>query len=373
MLQPGPVLMRRLAQGIWQRRRFTAGLRTAVLTVGILLTLAGDNLLPPPEHYSTFITAIGFSPDGKTIATSGNSGIRLWDVATGRRRHFPSLRPASEPLSGPAIFSADGRTLFTPSSYIGSPGAVQSWDIATSQVTRTFQTASEDYVASGLALSRDDKTLAASVRRDDRHVDIWLWDVATGEHITTLTGHTDGITAMAFDPSGKSLASADNETLRLWNLTSHTQIDQPQHRRGSITDAVVFSPDGKTLASCDPDKIQLWNAATGKAVGPPFAKSWDCWSLAYSPGGKALITYGLDETDDRPKVRTLDAATGHVIKAAPISQRIVPSAVSPDGKTLAAGAFSYGFSPDPGTVWLWDITTGHTIKILTGSGEDRAS
>ncbi|MFC4056654.1 WD40 repeat domain-containing protein [Actinomadura syzygii] len=138
----------------------------------------------PPELHAAFITSIGFSPDGKTIATSGNSGIRLWDVATGRGRRFPSRRPASESPDGPAIFSADGRTLFTPSSDTPWTGAVQSWDVPTSQVTRTFLPASAvNYAVSGLALSRDDKTLAASVQRDETHVDIWLWDVATGQPV----------------------------------------------------------------------------------------------------------------------------------------------------------------------------------------------
>jgi len=373
VVQPSPVSMR-LARGIRHHPRFATGLRMAAVAVGVLVTLAADNLLLPHAGHGAFITSIGFSPDGKTIATSGNAGVRLWDVATGRSRRFPSRLPPSGQPSGPVIFSTDGRTLFTPSTGYPPTGVVQSRDVATGQVTRTFLASSSGvYNASGVALSPDGKTLAASVQRDDTHVDILLWEVATGHQITTLTGHTQNIETMAFNPGGDILASTDNRTLRLWNLVSHKPIGQPQPRTGSIASVVAFSPDGKTLASCDSHQIQLWNAATGKATNRPFATPWTCFSLAFSPDRKSLITYGWGETDDQPaQVRTQDATTGHVIKTVTIGRRKLPLAMSPDGKTLAAGDSSIGHSEDQtGTAWLWN-TTGRTIKILTGSGEEVA-
>jgi len=35
-----------------------------------------------------------------------------------------------------------------------------------------------------------------------------LWNVATGEALAVLHGHNDGVTALAFSPDGKWLASA---------------------------------------------------------------------------------------------------------------------------------------------------------------------
>ena len=52
-----------------------------------------------------------------------------------------------------------------------------------------------------------------------------VWDLATGQHTTTLTGHTDWVTAVAVTPDGhEAVTTGQDGTIRVWNLHSGMQV-----------------------------------------------------------------------------------------------------------------------------------------------------
>jgi WD40 repeat protein len=191
-----------------------------------------------------------FSADGRRLATGGGDArVRLWDVGGGRRlgqlRHLVGSRPVSFLDGGDSLLvqQQGGRglvldatsltTLRTFGSYtphrstvatVCGPGGRQAalatgrqvvwYDVKTGKPTREVTLAG--FPADVRALSPDASVLAGAVSRTG---DIGLWDLTTGKQFATLTGHTGFLTALAFSPEGRLLASGSSDTTMLvWDV-----------------------------------------------------------------------------------------------------------------------------------------------------------
>src|SRR5262249_43289814 len=79
-----------------------------------------------------------------------------------------------------------------------------------------------------------------------------------------ISGEDDGF---AFNPAGKTIASWDENSVRLWDLADGRQLwhlaAAPVLEGGSIFEVVV-APDGKRLAVCTAKEVVVVDAATGK-------------------------------------------------------------------------------------------------------------
>ena len=167
------------------------------------------------------VECVAFSPDGKILASGSKhlvtlepktrlladeGEIRLSDSASGRA--IAILRGHTATVSSMG-FSPDGKTLAS-----GSGDTVRLWEVATGKQKAAFpRTHKSGFVI--LAFSPDGKYLATG--SGDKT--IRLWDVAGRSVITTFKGHEGTVTSLAFSPNGKTLASgAWDWTARLWNV-----------------------------------------------------------------------------------------------------------------------------------------------------------
>jgi WD40 repeat protein len=177
------------------------------------------------------------------------------------------------------------------------------------------------------ALSPDTKTVAAWLSLEDKTIQ--LWDVATGRELASLPSPDSAhdILALAFSPDGKQLASLDAGAIQVWDLQTGMK--------------------NKTLAQ---DRI---NPEGSFRSGPCF--------LAYSAGGASLIAVGLNNAQNVRHILCWDPATGKdkyalsiEEKRTGIAKKMMPTAVSPDGRRLA---YEIG-----GLITLIETTTGKELR-----------
>jgi len=89
-----------------------------------------------------------------------------------------------------------------------------------------------------------------------------LWDGSTGEHLSTLKGHSGPIWSVAFSPDSRQVATGSKDkTAQLWNGSTGEHVSTLEGHSGPIW-SVAFSPDScrVTMGSLD-NTVRLWDAA----------------------------------------------------------------------------------------------------------------
>ena len=259
---------------------------------------------PVVSHHA--VTGLALSPDGKTLAVTAD-GLQLWSTATGQRIGDPLPVADATAVAGPAVFSPDGRLVAA----IGSDGKARVWTVATQQPTGIVVALrnSGGLTRDTLAFSPGGKTFVTVGTNGTAA----LWSVATGRRVgAPMATGTPGswaaagsraaagrpAAAVAFSPDGRTLATAIDGTIRLWDTATQQEIGPPMAAGPGPANAVAFSPDGRTLAIAGGyGTARLWDVATQQEIGTPMTAGPDpLYAVAFSPDGRTLATIGGDGT-----------------------------------------------------------------------------
>jgi WD40 repeat protein len=307
-----------------------------------------------PGHISKFgdkgeVTVVRFSPDGNYIATACGFGGGCY-------------------LAGGSDSNGDGISEFD--------GTVQIWNKKSGTFEPFKELSTGDDRVYGLAF--DPKSQLVATASGDKVARVW--DIGSGQSISTFTGHPTWVWSAAFSPDRNLVVTAGSlgGTARVWEATTGKERVVLRGHQDFVVSA-VFSPDGRFVLTTGNDgTARIWELNIGKpgqqkdlGIFEPIPEpdssvqerlrhnSTENWNRAVSSRDRQLVvTFNSQGEQSYATAQVWQADTGTLIRSLDKYKDGLQAAIfSPDRKFIALG--EYG-----NTGKIWEISTGRTVTLI---------
>src|SRR6266568_61901 len=187
---------------------------------------------------------------------------------------------------------------------------------------------------------------------------VQVWDVNTRALLFSYE-HNDIVYALAWSPNGRYIASGGwDNTVQVWDVNNGTNY-RTYTRHSDFVSALAWSPDSRYIASGSWDHtVQVWNVDTGVLS---FTYSYDeiVNTLAWSPDGRYIAVGGSNRWID-----VLNAKKGNLVLTYYGHDNVVNTlAWSPDSRYIASGDRDH-------IVQVWHAKTGSILVTYRGHSDN---
>ncbi|KAJ3391586.1 hypothetical protein HDU84_005712 [Entophlyctis sp. JEL0112] len=181
-------------------------------------------------------------------------------------------------------------------------------------------------------------------------------DLTWGPLVSSMFGHSDPVTSVAFNHDGSLIASGSRDkTVRVWNPLSGALVSEMKGHSHHVN-SVAFNHDGSLIASGSRDKtVRLWNPLSGTLVSELKGHSDYVNSVTFNHDGSLIASGSSDST-----VRVWSPVSGDLVSEIKgHSDRVNSVAFNHDGSFVASGS-------NDCTVQVWNPLSGALVSKLKG-------
>jgi WD40 repeat protein/serine/threonine protein kinase len=173
-----------------------------------------------------------------------------------------------------------------------------------------------------------------------------------------LVGHTAEVTELAYDPSGRRLASASRDgTVRIWDHDIGGQLHLFKGHRGPVL-ALAWDDAGTLVFTGGVDQlIHQWSAENGRLLATFTGHAGAIQALQYDAPTGRLVSGSADRT-----VRIWDVRDGGFTLLRGSEAPVLDAALSPKGATVLVGSAD-------GTAQVYDVRGDPSITDLAAHGQ----
>jgi WD40 repeat protein len=321
------------------------------------------------------VTAIAWSPEGRTLAVASTLGVYLHDAKTlDQQQFYPTEMPieqiafleqgsvlaaASEraierwrvqdgapigttiaiPSSAARAFAPDGETVV-----LDMGKALHLYRVGDGQLLLALPV-EVAYPQCGIAYTQDGQTLAVAVEGM-----IQLWNLRQGRLLHTIKMSNPSLISLAISPDGQMLAIASETAISVWRVR-HCELLYTIELNYAAISRITFAADGRSIATITDNGVRIWRATDGVPLRTLRGYATRSVDIAFAPDSGTLAVTSAEAVhiwriDDGALLCVLDGYMDCV-------QSI---AFAPDSQTLAATS---------GLVRLWRIHDGTLVLIHT--------
>ena len=222
------------------------------------------------------VTAIATSPWAPVAAVASPKQILLYNTQS---LELTGVIPLGEHIAHSLKFSRNGKILIAGGGKDGAAGKAVLFDLITGERITSVGEELDAVLAADISPSHE----YVAYGGPNKLVKLLTTD---GELIAEITKHTEWVTAVEFSPDGKYVATGDrNGGLFVWEADSGNEVYTLKAHTKAIT-GISWRSDSRFVASTSEDTtLRVWDASTGKQVKGWGAHGSGATSVEYQRDG----------------------------------------------------------------------------------------